>query len=137
VSKKDNDKMTGTNDDPSIVPLPEPPPARISSSGITAGAAAPRAARFGEGKEGRAVRRERGIEGPRTNFFDRAGQFLRDVRAEMTRVAWPTANEVKNTTVITIIAVIFFAIYLFAVDRGLTFLITQLERFVSWLLGGI
>ena len=136
MSKKDNDKMTGTNDDPSIVPLPEPPPARISSSGITAGSA-PRAARFGEGKEGRAVRRERGIEGPRTGFFDRAGQFLRDVRAEMKRVAWPTANEVKNTTIITIIAVVFFAIYLFAVDRGLTFLITQLERFVSWLLGGI
>jgi preprotein translocase subunit SecE len=81
--------------------------------------AAPRAARFGEGAEGRGAQRERGLSGPRTGVIGRLGQFSRDVRAEMRRVSWPTAKEVKNTTIITLIAVLFFATYLFVVDLGL------------------
>lgn len=60
-------------------------------------------------------------------FFARLAQFLRDVRAEMRRVSWPSANEVKNTTIITLIAVIFFAIYLFLIDRVWAFLIDRLR----------
>ncbi len=65
-------------------------------------------------------------------FFSRTAQFLRDTRAEMRRVSWPTLNEVKNTTIITLIAVVFFALYLFGVDRIWTFLIERLRS----LLGG-
>ncbi len=67
-----------------------------------------------------------------TSFFGRTAQFFRDTRAEMRRVSWPTANEVKNTTIITLIAVIFFALYLFGVDRVWAFLIEHLRV----LLGG-
>jgi preprotein translocase subunit SecE len=84
---------------------------------------APRASRFGEGEEGRGVRKERGLSGPRTSALGRMSQFLRDVRAEMKRVSWPTVNEVRNTTVITLIAVIFFAVYLFGVDQAWALLI--------------
>ena len=65
-------------------------------------------------------------------FFARTGQFIRDTRAEMRRVSWPTANEVKNTTIITLIAVIFFAVYLFGIDRVWAFLIDRLR---GWLGG--
>ena len=65
-------------------------------------------------------------------FFARLGQFIRDTRAEMRRVSWPTANEVKNTTIITLIAVIFFALYLFGVDRVLAYVIDHL---FTWLGG--
>ncbi|HKP37258.1 MAG TPA: preprotein translocase subunit SecE [Pyrinomonadaceae bacterium] len=65
-------------------------------------------------------------------FFARTAQFLRDTRAEMRRVSWPTMNMVKNTTIITLVAVIFFAIYLFAVDRLWSFLIDRLR---GWLGG--
>ncbi len=65
-------------------------------------------------------------------FFTRLGQFIRDTRAEMRRVSWPTANEVKNTTIITLIAVIFFALYLFGIDRVWAFLIEHLR---TWLGG--
>src|SRR3954464_10275053 len=100
-------------DDSDELPLqPEPAPGRVSSSDVPPGAPAPRAARFGEGMEGRGVRHERGLSGPRAGFFTRTGQFLRDVRAEMKRVSWPSMREVKNTTIITIVAVIFFAVYL-------------------------
>jgi len=65
-------------------------------------------------------------------FLSRTGQFLRDTRAEMRRVSWPTATEVRNTTVITLIAVIFFALYLFGVDRVWAFAIEHLR---TWLGG--
>ncbi len=135
MSKKD-DQITRDREDSAELPLAEPPPARISSEDVPPGAPpSPRAARFGEGPEGRGARRERGTSGARAGFFDRTIQFLHDVRTEMRRVSWPTANEVKNTTIITIVAVIFFAVYLFVVDQGLAFAITQLERLVNYLLG--
>jgi preprotein translocase subunit SecE len=85
----------------------------------------PRGAHYSEGTE-KVVRRERsGQSGPA-----RIAQFLRDVRAEMKRVSWPGVTEVKNTTIITLVAVIFFAVYLFAIDQGLSRLILGLD----WLL---
>ncbi len=107
--------------------LPEPAPARDTSVTKPIGTPSPRAARFGEGAEGRGIRRERGKAGPRTGFIQRTTQFLHDTRSEMRRVSWPTANEVKNTTIITLIAVVFFAIYLFGVDRVWSFLIDHLR----------
>lgn len=98
--------------------------------------AAPRAASFGEGPEGRAARKERNLAGPRNpGFFERAAKFWRDTRAEMKRVSWPTLKEVQQTTIITVIAVIFFATYLWGVDHALAFFITQLENVVGRLFG--
>jgi preprotein translocase subunit SecE len=96
---------------------------------------APRAARFGEGVEGKGARRERGLSRPRVGPLGRMSQFLRDVRAEMKRVSWPTAKEVKNTTIITLVAVVFFAVYLFLVDRVWAFLIVGLNRLLLWMTG--
>jgi preprotein translocase subunit SecE len=95
----------------------------------------PRAARFGEGAEGRGERRERGLTGRRSGPLERISQFLRDIRAELRRVSWPTANEVKNTTIITLVAVVFFAIYLFTVDKIWSFLLVQLSNLLKWLTG--
>lgn len=65
-------------------------------------------------------------------FFTRLRQFLHDTRAEMRRVSWPTAKEVQNTTIITLIAVVFFALYLFGIDRVWSFAIDHLR---TWLGG--
>ena len=96
---------------------------------------APRAARFGEGGEGRSARRERGLSGPRQGAAGRLSQFFRDVRNEMRRVSWPGFLEVRNTTIITLIAVIFFAVYLFLVDRIWSFLLVQLNHLLNWMTG--
>lgn len=110
--------MTASHDEPEDV-----------TGTASASGAAPRMARFGEGLEGRPARRERGLpERTRDGFFDRAGKFVRDVRAELGRTTWPSAYEVRNTTVITIIAVIFFAGYLYGVDRIFAFLMDQVHR---------
>ena len=89
---------------------------------------APRIARYGEGPEGKPARRERAHTASRPpRFYERWWGFLHDVRAEMRRVTWPSMKEVQNTTIITVIAVIFFAVYLFLVDQGLSRLITGLD----------
>jgi preprotein translocase subunit SecE len=88
---------------------------------------APRTARFGEGPEGKVARRERGQPSERGSSPGKMGQFLHDVRQELKRVSWPTAGNVQNTTIITLIAVIFFAVYLFLVDQALSRLILGLD----------
>ena len=118
-------------DEPEEEAQPFAPPARAGSSAAPSGGAAPRMARYGEGPQGRPARRERGEVGAGDGFFARAGKFVRDVRAELGRVTWPTALQVRNTTIITIIAVIFFALYLFAVDRALAFVIEQVQRLMG------
>jgi preprotein translocase subunit SecE len=90
-----------------------------------------RGTRPGAGGDGGGGRREKAqLHG--AGFFSRTSQFLRDTRAEMRRVSWPTLVEVKNTTIITLIAVVFFSLYLFGVDRVWGFLIEKLRT----LLGG-
>ena len=89
---------------------------------------APRTARFGEGPEGKPARRERAQTEPRKQrFYEGIPGFLHDVRSEMRRVTWPSLKEVQNTTIITVIAVVFFAVYLFLVDQALSRLITGLD----------
>lgn len=63
-------------------------------------------------------------------FFGRIAKFWREVKTEARLVSWPSANDVKNTTIITLIAVVFFAIYLFAADQT----IVLAGRFGLWLL---
>jgi preprotein translocase subunit SecE len=125
---REKDEDFENKDDKSLPSLePTPPPGRMSSTDV-GGDASPRAARFGEGPEGSAARRERGLTGPRAGFFERIATFGSDVRSEMRRVTWPTLKDVQNTTIITIIAVAFFATYLWLIDKGWTFLINGLTK---------
>ena len=112
--------MAASHDEPED--LPET--ATASGSG-----AAPRMARYGEGPEGRPARRERAeAEHPREGVVERSGKFVRDVRSELGRTTWPTAVQVRNTTIITIAAVAFFATYLFVIDRLFTLLLDQVGK---------
>lgn len=159
MSKKD-DKLTTGKDDSVVIPKPEPsdrsfadasadptPPLvavyrdeqEVSSSAAADNVDAEAGRKATNGAEAHLSRpphaQSRAKSGEReANFFERTGQFFSDVRTEMKRVSWPTATEVKNTTIITLIAVMFFAFYLFIIDKGIAFFITQLERFVEWLL---
>jgi preprotein translocase subunit SecE len=82
-----------------------------------------------------AVRRDRkAAASSGAGFFTRMTHFVRDTRAELRRVSWPTLNDVKNTTIITLVAVVFFALYLFGIDRLWAFLIDNL---FTWLGGRV
>jgi preprotein translocase subunit SecE len=71
---------------------------------------------------------ERGLRGP-LGWWQRAGEFLAEVRNEMKRVTWPSQREVYATTVVVILTSVFFGLYLFGVDlligRGIDWLLRQ------------
>jgi preprotein translocase SecE subunit len=46
------------------------------------------------------------------------GEFIQKTREELDRTSFPTSDEVKKTTIIVLINVIFFAIFLFLVDKA-------------------
>ena len=63
------------------------------------------------------------------------GEFIRHTREELDKTSFPSSEDVRNTTIITIISVIFFAIYLFLVDQGWTYLLEWLTKLVNWIVG--
>ncbi len=62
-------------------------------------------------------------------WYKRFINFLKDVRSELKKVTWPAKQEVYGTTIIVIIAVFFFGIYLFFVDVVFSWLIAQVKTF--------
>jgi preprotein translocase subunit SecE len=46
------------------------------------------------------------------------GQFLKEVRAELRKVAWPTRAEVINYSIIVLVAVVFMTAFIAVVDIG-------------------
>ncbi|MGQ9802201.1 MAG: preprotein translocase subunit SecE [Candidatus Saccharicenans sp.] len=62
-------------------------------------------------------------------WYKRFVNFLKDVRSELKKVTWPAKQEVYGTTIIVIVAVFFFGIYLFLVDVVFSWLIAQIKTF--------
>lgn len=63
------------------------------------------------------------------------GEFIRETREELKKSSFPSSNDVKNTTIIVIVNVIFFALYLFVIDRGWTYIIDGLTWLINKLVG--
>ena len=60
-------------------------------------------------------------------FLKRTVQFLKDVRAEMRKVTWPSKREVYSTTIVVIIATIFFGFFLYAIDILFSWVIKNIK----------
>ena len=61
-------------------------------------------------------------------FFARIGTYFRDVRAEMKRVVWPSPDEVRNSSVVVIVTLIFFATFITLTDLLVQQIITVLSK---------
>ncbi|KMQ51373.1 hypothetical protein CHISP_1620 [Chitinispirillum alkaliphilum] len=44
-------------------------------------------------------------------------QYLRDVRSELSKVSWPTWNEVRGATVLVVVLSVVVSLYVFACDQ--------------------
>ena len=53
-------------------------------------------------------------------FLSRVQQFFREVAAEFRRVSWPSRAEVARSTLVVLAVVVVLAVYLGAVDVGLS-----------------
>jgi len=61
-------------------------------------------------------------------WWDRARNFLSEVRNEMKRVTWPSRREVYATTVVVILVSVFFGLYLFSLDIVLNLVVNWIFR---------
>jgi preprotein translocase subunit SecE len=51
-------------------------------------------------------------------------KFLKEVRAELNKVTWPTKNELIGSTIVTVVVTLIISIFIGIVDRVLS-LITK------------
>ncbi len=63
------------------------------------------------------------------------GEFIRHTREELDKTTFPSSDAVKNTTIIVIVNVIFFALYLFLIDRAWVYIIDGLTWLVNKIVG--
>jgi len=63
------------------------------------------------------------------------GEFIRKTRAELDKTTFPSASDVKGTTIIVVVSVLFFAAYLFLVDRSWVYVLEALTWVVNKIAG--
>lgn len=54
-------------------------------------------------------------------WMDQAREFIKDVRVESSKVSWPTRMELRDSTIVVIVAVFIVTVFVGIVDRILTF----------------
>jgi len=62
------------------------------------------------------------------DFLRRAQEFIREVMAEFRKVAWPSRQELINSTVVVIAVTVVVALFLGAVDVVLARIVERILR---------
>jgi preprotein translocase subunit SecE len=65
---------------------------------------------------------------PKLSLAARIRDFYHAVKLEMAKTTWPTRTEVWSTTVVVLIAIVFFGFYLWGIDRVVTLGFQALEK---------
>jgi preprotein translocase subunit SecE len=65
------------------------------------------------------------------NLLTKSSQFVREVKFEMSKVSWPTLEELKGSTMVVVFLSLAFAVYIFAADWVLSQLIKLLYSYVA------
>lgn len=63
----------------------------------------------------------------KTKWYKRIRPFLREVKAEVKKVTWPSRDEVTNTTIVVIVTSFFFAFYLYFMDMIFSWIISKIK----------
>ncbi len=56
----------------------------------------------------------------RFNWLEKSKKFLAEVRMEMSKVSFPSRDEVVGTTTVVVVTSVIFAVYLWLVDAAIT-----------------
>ena len=51
--------------------------------------------------------------------MEQVREYLKDVKGELTKVSWPTREELRDSTVVVIVTVLLVAAFIGIVDQGL------------------
>jgi preprotein translocase subunit SecE len=64
-------------------------------------------------------------------MYAKIRKYLRDVWLEMGKVTWPTRNELRESTVVVIVATFIVTVFIFAVDRVVDSGVMGITRLLS------
>jgi preprotein translocase subunit SecE len=79
------------------------------------------------GADGEPIRTRRAPQAPKPKEQrTTARQFVKEVRAELRKVVWPTRSETINYSVIVLVTLIFFTTLIFAIDWVFSELVLRL-----------
>ena len=67
----------------------------------------------------------------KVRWYRRFPEFLKEVRSEIKKVTWPSRKEVYNTTIVVIIAMVFFGFYLYFMDIVFSWVLLRIQEFFS------
>jgi preprotein translocase subunit SecE len=67
----------------------------------------------------------------KVRWYKRLSNFLREARAELKKVTWPSRNEVYSTTIVVIFATFFFGFYLYFMDIIFSWVIKQIKALIG------
>ncbi len=56
-------------------------------------------------------------------LFQKPLKFIEEVKVELAKVSWPDFESLKSSTWVVIALSLFLAIYIFAIDKGLSYLV--------------
>jgi preprotein translocase subunit SecE len=65
----------------------------------------------------------------KAKWYKRFSNFLREVRSEVKKVTWPGRTEVYNTTIVVLIAMVFFGFYLYFMDAVFSWVLLKIKAF--------
>lgn len=63
------------------------------------------------------------------------GEFVRKTREELDKTTFPSSDDVRNTTIVVLISVIFFSVYLFLIDQAWVYILEGLTWLINKLVG--
>jgi preprotein translocase subunit SecE len=69
--------------------------------------------------------------GERPSVIRAFGDYIRDVRVEMSKVSWPSRRELRDSTLVVIVMVFIMAIFIGIVDRAMTVAFEALIKMVG------
>ena len=67
----------------------------------------------------------------RPGGFPNLNEYVKDVRVEMTKVSWPTREELRQHTMVVIVMVVIMALFTGIVDRGLSYAFEALVKLLG------
>ena len=67
----------------------------------------------------------------RTGPVQSLTEYVKDVRVEMSKVSWPTREELRESTLVVIIMVFLMMVFIGVIDRGLSLAFEALVKMLG------
>lgn len=66
----------------------------------------------------KAAKQGKNTSANQSSIFSRLRGYLKDVRSEVKRVVWPTKQEVINSSLVVVAALVFFGVFIYLIDTA-------------------